>query len=183
MIAAASVPASVTAVSAQKTGAPTDAFRIRYPIIHAVHVTAPPSALPCSGCGENAPVIRHASAQHMSAISRVSISGSSSRFTANAASQLSINVSTTPAKPQAAARESSGSHFCSVCKKTPPAEHMHHSIFLQGVNHSESSFTPRGPSAPRASALPFSLLLLSAWQPCDPELPWQPAPRRGRSWK
>ena len=60
---------------------------------------------------------------------------------------------------------------------------MHHSIFLQGVNHSESSVTPRGPSAPRASALPFSLLLLSAWQPCDPELPWQPAPRRGRSWK
>ena len=76
-----------------------------------------------------------------------------------------------------------GSHFCSVFKKTPPAERMHHSIFLQGVNHSESSVTPRGPSAPRASALPFSLLLLSAWQPCDPELPWQPAPRRGRSWK
>ena len=47
----------------------------------------------------------------MSAISRVSTSGSSSRFTANAASQLSINVSTTPAKPQAAARESSGSQF------------------------------------------------------------------------
>lgn len=120
IIDAASATASVTAVSAQKTGAPTDAFRIRYPIIHAVHVTAPPSALPFSGCGEKAPVIRHAIAQHMSAISRVSTSGSSSRFTANAASQLSINASTTPAKPQAAARESSGSHFCSVCKKNTP---------------------------------------------------------------
>lgn len=120
MIAAASVTASVTAVSAQKTGAPTDAFRIRYPIIHAAHVITPPNALPFSGCGENAPVIRHASAQHMSATSRVSISGSSSRFTANAASQLSINVSTIPAKPQAAARERSGSHFCSVCKKNTP---------------------------------------------------------------
>ena len=32
---------------------------------------------------------------------------------------------------------------------------MHHSIFLQGVNHSERSVTPRDPSAPRASALPF----------------------------
>ncbi len=141
IIDAASVTASVTAVSAQKTGAPTDAFRIRYPIIHAVHVTAPPSALPCSGRGENAPAIRHASTQHMSAISRVSTSGSSSRFTANAASQLSINVSTTPAKPQAAARESNGSHFCSVCKKTPPAEHMSQHIPAGGESFRKPLYT------------------------------------------
>ena len=47
---------------------------------------------------------------------------------------------------------------------------MHHSIFLQGVNHSESSFTPRGPSAPRASALPFSFLSLSALGDLDANL-------------
>ncbi len=120
MIDAASATTSVTAVSAQKTGAPTDAFRIRYPIIHATHVTAPPSALPCSGRGENAPAIRHAITQHISATSRVSTSGSSSRLIANAASQLSSSVSAIPAKPHAAARESSGSHFCSVCKKNTP---------------------------------------------------------------
>lgn len=182
-IAAASVVSSVTPVAAQKICAPTAAFRMRYPIAHIAHVMAPPSALPCSGRGENAPAAKHASAQQMSATSRASTSGSSSQFIANAASQLNSSVSPSPVRAAAAVRESIGNHFCSVFKKTPPAERMHHSIFLQGVNHSESSFTPRGPSAPRASALPFSFLSLSAWQPCAPALPWQPVPQRGHSWK
>ena len=153
-IAAASVVSSVTPVAAQKICAPTAAFRMRYPIAHIAHVMAPPSALPCSGRGENAPAAKHASAQQMSATSRASTSGSSSQFIANAASQLNSSVSPSPVRA-AAVRESIGNHFCSVFKKNTPAERMHHSIFLQGVNHSESSFTPRGPSAPRASALPF----------------------------
>ena len=48
-IMAASAVSSVMAVAAQKTCAPTAAFRMRYPIAHTAHVIAPPSALPCSG--------------------------------------------------------------------------------------------------------------------------------------
>lgn len=119
-IAAASVVSSVTPVAAQKICAPTAAFRMRYPIAHIAHVMAPPSALPCSGRGENAPAAKHASAQQMSATSRVSTSGSSSQFIANAASQLNSSVSPSPVRAAAAVRESIGNHFCSVFKKNTP---------------------------------------------------------------
>ena len=118
-IAAASVVSSVTPVAAQKICAPTAAFRMRYPIAHIAHVMAPPSALPCSGRGENAPAAKHASAQQMSATSRASTSGSSSQFIANAASQLNSSVSPSPVRAAAAVRESIGNHFCSVFKKHP----------------------------------------------------------------
>lgn len=72
-IAAANAVSSVTAVAAQKTCAPTAAFRMRYPIAHAAHVMAPPSALPCSGRGENAPAAKHASPQQTNAARRASI--------------------------------------------------------------------------------------------------------------
>lgn len=119
-IAAASVVSSVTPVAAQKICAPTAAFRMRYPIAHIAHVMAPPSALPCSGRGENAPAAKHASAQQMSATGRASTSGSSSQFIANAASQLNSSVSPSPVRAAAAVRESIGNHFCSVFKKNTP---------------------------------------------------------------
>lgn len=144
-IAAASVVSSVTPVAAQKICAPTAAFRMRYPIAHIAHVMAPPSALPCSGRGENAPAAKHASAQQMSATSRASTSGSSSQFIANAASQLNSSVSPSPVRAAAAVRESIGNHFCSVFKKTPPAERMHHSIFLQGGESFRKQLYTSGP--------------------------------------
>ena len=64
-IAAASAVSSVMAVAAQKTCAPTAAFRMRYPIAHTAHVIAPPSALPCAGSKTRKPAAHQRSKAHI----------------------------------------------------------------------------------------------------------------------
>lgn len=168
-IAAASVVSSVTPVAAQKICAPTAAFRMRYPIAHIAHVMAPPSALPCSGRGENAPAAKHASAQQMSATSRASTSGTSSQFIANAASQLNSSVS--PKSGQGScrrAREHRQPFLFRIQKNTPCRTYASQHIPAGGESFRKQLYTsgPFGSSCFGSSFFVSFAFCLAALRSC-----------------